>query len=69
MYFEDQFTLPGKTFHSHWNAEPSKIRKNNVCWYFILVEASSQKCLLFLFANIVSLSAGLSEQALCFSGW
>ncbi|XP_047078910.1 uncharacterized protein LOC124689418 [Lolium rigidum] len=29
MYFEDQFTLPGKTFHSHWNAEPSKIRKNN----------------------------------------
>nr|XP_051221183.1 uncharacterized protein LOC127339362 [Lolium perenne] len=29
MYFEDQFTLPGKTFHSHWNVEPSKIRKNN----------------------------------------
>ncbi|KAM0838871.1 hypothetical protein ACQ4PT_060688 [Festuca glaucescens] len=29
MYFEDQFTLPGKTFHSYWNAEPSKIRKNN----------------------------------------
>ncbi|CAM0948034.1 unnamed protein product [Alopecurus aequalis] len=29
MYFEDQFTLPGKAFHSHWNAEPSKIRKNN----------------------------------------
>lgn len=30
MYFEDQFTLPGKTFHSHWNAEPSKIKSNNV---------------------------------------
>ncbi|KAI4963206.1 hypothetical protein ZWY2020_016989 [Hordeum vulgare] len=29
MYFEDQFTIPGKTFRSHWNAEPSKIRRNN----------------------------------------
>ncbi|VAI52965.1 unnamed protein product [Triticum turgidum subsp. durum] len=29
MYFEDQFTVPGKTFRSHWNAEPSKIRRNN----------------------------------------
>uniref|UniRef100_A0ACD5TB47 Uncharacterized protein n=4 Tax=Avena sativa TaxID=4498 RepID=A0ACD5TB47_AVESA len=29
MYFEDQFTLPGKAFHSHWSAEPSKIRKSN----------------------------------------
>ncbi|KAF8772269.1 hypothetical protein HU200_005984 [Digitaria exilis] len=29
MYFEDQFTLPGKTFHPHWNSDPSKINKNN----------------------------------------
>uniref|UniRef100_A0A0D3EZN3 Uncharacterized protein n=1 Tax=Oryza barthii TaxID=65489 RepID=A0A0D3EZN3_9ORYZ len=29
MYFEDQFTLPGKTFYSNWNSEPSKIKKNN----------------------------------------
>ncbi|RLN09154.1 hypothetical protein C2845_PM11G12020 [Panicum miliaceum] len=29
MYFEDQFTLPGKTFHPHWNSDPSKIKKNN----------------------------------------
>nr|TKW36802.1 hypothetical protein SEVIR_1G006600v2 [Setaria viridis] len=29
MYFEDQFTLPGKTFHPHWNPDPSKIKKNN----------------------------------------
>ncbi|TVU33696.1 hypothetical protein EJB05_25529, partial [Eragrostis curvula] len=29
MYFEDQFTLPGKTFHPHWNSGPSKIKKNN----------------------------------------
>jgi len=30
MYFEDQFTLPGKTFHPYWNSDPSKIKKNNV---------------------------------------
>uniref|UniRef100_A0A0D9VB73 Uncharacterized protein n=1 Tax=Leersia perrieri TaxID=77586 RepID=A0A0D9VB73_9ORYZ len=29
MYFEDQFTLPGKTFYSNWNTETSKIKKNN----------------------------------------
>ncbi|CAM0146259.1 unnamed protein product [Urochloa decumbens] len=29
MYFEDQFTLPGKTFHPHWNSDPSRIKKNN----------------------------------------
>ncbi|KAK3151942.1 hypothetical protein QOZ80_2BG0152380 [Eleusine coracana subsp. coracana] len=29
MYFEDQFTLPGKTFHPHWNSDPSKIKKNS----------------------------------------
>ncbi|PUZ73679.1 hypothetical protein GQ55_1G006400 [Panicum hallii var. hallii] len=29
MYFEDQFTLPGKAFHPHWNSDPSKIKKNN----------------------------------------
>ncbi|KAG8076470.1 hypothetical protein GUJ93_ZPchr0006g44707 [Zizania palustris] len=29
MYFEDQFTLPGKTFYSHSNSESSKIKKNN----------------------------------------
>uniref|UniRef100_A0A0A8YY94 Uncharacterized protein n=1 Tax=Arundo donax TaxID=35708 RepID=A0A0A8YY94_ARUDO len=29
MYFEDQFTLPGKTFHPNWNSDPSKIKKNN----------------------------------------
>jgi hypothetical protein len=34
MYFEDQFTLPGKTFHPHWNSDPSKIKKNNVTGLF-----------------------------------
>ncbi|KAJ1277485.1 hypothetical protein BS78_04G007400 [Paspalum vaginatum] len=29
MYFEDQFTLPGKTFHPHWNSDASRIKKNN----------------------------------------
>ncbi|XP_062224358.1 uncharacterized protein LOC133922855 isoform X2 [Phragmites australis] len=29
MYFEDQFTLPGKTFHPCWSSYPSKIKKNN----------------------------------------
>lgn len=29
MYFEDQFTLPGKTFHPYWNPDLSKIKKNN----------------------------------------
>ncbi|XP_015688422.2 uncharacterized protein LOC102700965 isoform X2 [Oryza brachyantha] len=29
MYFEDQFTLPGKIFYSNWNSEPSEIEKNN----------------------------------------
>ncbi|CAO2041392.1 unnamed protein product [Urochloa humidicola] len=29
MYFEDQFTLPGKTFHPHWNSDQSKIKKKN----------------------------------------
>jgi len=32
MYFEDQFTLPGKTFHPHWNSDPSKIKKEQ--WLF-----------------------------------
>ncbi|KAL6848498.1 hypothetical protein ACP4OV_021792 [Aristida adscensionis] len=30
MYFEDQFTVPGKTFRPLWNLYPSKIKKNNV---------------------------------------
>ncbi|KAL6629699.1 hypothetical protein ACP70R_029464 [Stipagrostis hirtigluma subsp. patula] len=29
MYFEDQFTLPGKSFHPCWSSHPSKIKKNN----------------------------------------